>query len=74
MSSGWSHAIFSTAWRRGNGQWVQTGTQEIPAKHEKYLLYFEGYRTNYPESCRVSGDIQNLPLHFPTQPTVWNLL
>lgn len=67
-------AIFSTAQRQGNGQWVQTGTQEITGKYEKYFLYFEGYTANYPEGCRDSRNIQNLPLRFLAQLTVWNML
>ena len=48
------------------------------SEHEKKLHYFDGDRALEQAAQRgcgvTSGDIQNLPGHFPVQPTPGNLL
>jgi len=49
-------------------QWAQSGTQEVPYKHEKDLS-FHGDR-----AVSFSGDIQDPSGCFPAQPTLGNVL
>ena len=62
---------------RGNGHKLEH--KNFHANMRKKLHYFEGYRALEQVAqgdCGVScsGDIYNLPGHFPLQPTVGNLL
>ena len=59
----------------GQEQWAQTGTQEVPAKHEEKLLSCEGARAGAQAAqggCGVSfpGDIQNPPGRVPVPPAL----
>ena len=64
VSSGWGQSIFGDAQWQDKGQWAQNGTQEVPQKHEKKLLYFEGNKSlkQAAQNGRgvFSGDSQNL--------------
>ena len=57
------------------GQWAQTEAYEVPAEHEKELLYFEGDGAleQVAQKCcgfSFSGDIQDPPGQGPVQPAV----
>ena len=76
---GWGKALFSGTERQDKGQWAQTGTQEVPYKHEEKLIYCEGDRALGQAAQRDCGvpfseDFQNPLGYFPVLPTVGNLL
>ena len=72
MSRGWRRSLFSCAQRQDERQRAQTEAQEVPAKYEGALLYWEGGRAlgqAAQRGCAVSfpGDIQTLPGCHPAQ-------
>lgn len=62
---------------RTKAQWAQTGTKEVPYKHE-IKLHFGSDRALEQNAYRDGGvsfseHTSNLPRHFPGQPTAGNL-
>lgn len=60
----------SGAWCQEQGQWIQTGTQEVPSEHQKTLFQFDGYEAKAQVAqgdCGVSlfGDTQKQFGHSP---------
>lgn len=56
-------------------QWAQTGTQEVPSKHQKVFVFCAGDRAlawGVHRVCGISlfGDIQKLPGHTIEQPAL----
>jgi len=70
--------FFSAVCSNRMGQQAETGTQEVPHKRAKELVYCEDDRAlEQPaqRGCGVSfsGNTQDLSGHFPAQPTQRNL-